>query len=68
MERFDARDYEQAKKIIDQLMKENPNDNVAKYYAGLLDKYFLQGLYPQEKDNEGVEFTPQDGVFKLLQK
>ncbi|MBO7121776.1 MAG: adenylate/guanylate cyclase domain-containing protein [Treponema sp.] len=68
MERFDARDYGQAKKIIGQLIKENPNDNVAKYYAGLLDKYFLQGLYPQEKDNEGVEFNPQDGVFKLLQK
>lgn len=48
--------------------KENPDDKVALYYISLLEKYFLKGTFPQEKDDEGVVYLPQEKVFKLLQK
>ncbi|MBO7485413.1 MAG: adenylate/guanylate cyclase domain-containing protein [Spirochaetaceae bacterium] len=68
MKCFSEKKYKEAKDGFDSLLKTNAEDNVAKYYIHLLDDYFLKGLYPLEKDNEGVEYNPEDGVFKLLQK
>lgn len=68
MKDFEARDWQKSKQGIEALLKKRPDDNVAKYYLHLLDDYFLKGTYPQEKDNEGVAFNPEDGVFTLLQK
>lgn len=68
MSLFTSRDYQGAKTALSELLKKNPSDGVAEYYIHLLDDYFLKGTYPQEKDNEGVAFNTEDGVFKLLQK
>ena len=68
MKLFTSRDYNGAKKAVSELLNKNQNDGVAKYYNHLLDDYFLKGTYPEEKDNEGVAFNTEDGVFKLLQK
>lgn len=68
MKDFSNRNYSNAKKILSNLLQQNEKDNVAKYYLHLLDDYFIKGNYPKEADNEGVEFNPEDGVFKLLQK
>ncbi len=50
------------------LVAENPEDKVALYYIGLIEKYFAKGKFPVESDGEGVAYNPEDGVFKLLQK
>jgi len=50
------------------LSSEDGEDKVAKYYISLLEKFFNVGKYPVEADNFGVEYNPEDGVFKLLQK
>ena len=68
MKDFEARDWQKSKQGLEALLKKRADDNVAKYYLHLLDDYFLKGTYPQEKDNEGVAFNPEDGVFTLLQK
>ena len=68
MKSFSEKKYKEARGGFDSLLKTNAEDNVAKYYIHLLDDYFLKGTYPLEKDNEGVEYNPEDGVFKLLQK
>lgn len=68
MAEFSRRNYSKAKELFSSLAEKNTGDNVAKYYIHLLDDYFLKGNFPKEADNEGVEFNPDDGVFKLLQK
>lgn len=68
MAEFSNKNYTKAKELLSSLAKKNSNDNVAKYYIHLLDDYFLKGTFPKEADGEGVEFNPDDGVFKLLQK
>ena len=68
MAEFNNRNYKKAKELFSSLAEKNEKDNVAKYYIHLLDDYFLKGTFPKEADGEGVEFNPDDGVFKLLQK
>lgn len=68
MAEFNKRNYTKAKELFSSLAEKNSSDNVAKYYIHLLDGYFLKGTFPKESDDEGVEFNPDDGVFKLLQK
>lgn len=68
MKEFNARNYSKAKELLSSLLSKRPDDNTAKYYIHLLDDYFLKGTYPKDADNEGVEYNPEDGVFKLLQK
>lgn len=68
MAEFNNRNYTKAKELFSSLAEKNEKDNVAKYYIHLLDDYFLKGTFPKEADGEGVEFNPDDGVFKLLQK
>lgn len=68
MKEFNAKNYSKAKELFAGLLLEKPDDNTAKYYIHLLDDYFLKGTYPKDADNEGVEYNPEDGVFKLLQK
>lgn len=68
MQVFEAKDYEKALAMFTKLAEINPKDNVAKYYAKLTGDFFAKGTYPKEEDGVGVEYNPQDGVFKLLQK
>ena len=68
MKEFNAKNYSKAKELLAVLLSKKPDDNTAKYYIHLLDDYFLKGTYPKDADNEGVEYNPDDGVFKLLQK
>ncbi|MBP5402939.1 MAG: adenylate/guanylate cyclase domain-containing protein [Treponema sp.] len=68
MKLFTSRNYQGSKTVLKGLLNKNPDDGVAKYYDHLLDNYFLKGAYPEEKDNEGVAFNTEDGVFRLLQK
>lgn len=68
MKEFNAKNYSKAKELLSVLLSKKPQDDTAKYYIHLLDDYFLKGTYPKDTDNEGVEYNPEDGVFKLLQK
>lgn len=65
---FEAKEYEKAYEGFKSLSVENPDDNVAKYYLQLEEKFFLKGLFPTERDDFGVAYNPEDNVFKLLQK
>lgn len=65
---FEAKDYEAADRSFKKLSSQNPDDNVVKYYLGLLEQFFLKGKYPTEADDAGVAYNPEDGVFKLMQK
>ena len=68
MDLFEERKYEEALKLFKKLSSARPSDNVAKYYIGLIENFFIKGKYPVEADGIGVEFNAEDGVFKLLQK
>jgi len=71
MKLFEARDYakslEYFKKLSSNPPSLYPEDKVAAYYISLIEKYFIKGKIPTEKDDAGVAFE-EDGVFKLLQK
>ena len=68
MSLFEAKKYSEALEGFKKLSEKKPDDKVAKYYISLLEKFFIKGTYPQEKDDFGVAYNPEDGVFKLLQK
>jgi len=68
MDWFEAGTYEKALAGFEKLSSIRPEDNVAKYYIKLLKTFFVNGTYPKESDNFGVEYIPEDKVFKLLQK
>lgn len=65
---FDKADYQSAYNKIKVLTELNPADNVARYYAELLENFFLKGKYPTVQDGVGVAFNSDDRVFELLQK
>ncbi len=65
---FEAKDYQSAAQQFEALAARNENDNVVRYYLDLLQKFFLKGKYPVAADDVGVEYNPEDSVFKLLQK
>ena len=65
---FEAKNYEAAAEQFKSLSLKNASDNVVKYYLELLNNFFLKGRYPVAADDVGVEYNPQDSVFKLLQK
>ena len=65
---FEAKNYEAAAEQFKSLSLKNASDNVVKYYLELLNIFFLKGRYPVAADDVGVEYNPQDSVFKLLQK
>ena len=68
MKTFEAKDYQKALAMFSKLSEVNPKDKVAKYYTKLVNDFFVKGKYPTEEDGVGVEYNPEDGVFKLLQK
>ncbi len=68
IEALDNRHYAECLEKIKTLKKERPQDSVADYYINLLEQTFVKGLYPTEKDDCGVAYNAEDGVFKLLQK
>lgn len=68
MKLFNNQDYAKCLEQIKALSKKNPDDKVALYYISLLEKFFVLGTYPIEKDGVGVEFLPEQKVFRLLQK
>ena len=69
---FEARDYAKAleylKKLSSMKIEQYPDDKVAKYYISLIENFFIKGTYPTDKDDAGVAFNPENGVFTLLQK
>ncbi|MCR5125559.1 MAG: CHASE2 domain-containing protein [Treponema sp.] len=69
---FEARDYAKAleylKKLSSMKIEQYPDDKVAKYYINLIENFFIKGTYPTDKDDAGVAFNPENGVFTLLQK
>ncbi len=68
MDTFEAKEYDKALEMFHKLSGINPQDNTAKYYIRLIETFFIKGTYPKESDNFGVEYMPEDKVFKLLQK
>ena len=69
---FEVRNYEKAleylKKLVSIKVEQYPDDKVAKYYISLIENYFIKGTYPTDKDDAGVAFNEENGVFTLLQK
>ena len=65
---FEAKDYQSAAEQFKALAVQNENDNVVRYYLELLQNFFLKGKYPTDRDDVGVAYNPEDGVFKLMQK
>ena len=65
---FEAKKYNEAAAQFETLASKNQNDNVVRYYLELLNNFFLKGKYPVATDDVGVEYNPEDSVFKLLQK
>ena len=65
---FEAKDYQKAADQMQALADQNESDNVVRYYLDLLNDFFLKGKYPVASDDVGVEYNPEDSVFKLLQK
>jgi len=68
MKLFESKDFAGAADIMNALVGENPKDAVARYYLSLINNFFIKGTYPTAKDDVGVEFNPEEFVFKLLQK
>lgn len=65
---FEAKNYQSAAKQMQALADQNEADNVVRYYLELLNDFFLKDKYPLAADDVGVEYNPEDSVFKLLQK
>ena len=65
---FEAKEYKRAAEQFKALSIQNENDNVVRYYLELLQNFFLKGKYPTDRDDVGVAYNPEDGVFKLMQK
>jgi adenylate cyclase len=65
---FEAKDYQKAADQMQALADQKESDNVVRYYLELLNDFFLKGKYPVAADDVGVEYNPEDSVFKLLQK
>ncbi len=65
---FEAKNYQSAAQQFKALAAQNEKDNVVRYYLDLLENFFLKAKYPVASDDVGVEYNPDDGVFKLLQK
>ena len=65
---FEAKDYQKAAEQMNALASQNESDNVVRYYLELLNDFFLKGKYPVAADDVGVEYNPEDSVFKVLQK
>ncbi|MBR1616502.1 MAG: hypothetical protein IJ673_13670, partial [Treponema sp.] len=59
---------EYLKKLVSIKIEQYPDDKVAKYYINLIENYFIKGTYPTDKDDAGVAFNEENGVFTLLQK
>lgn len=65
---FEKKDYASSLNIFTELSKEREDDRVCRYYIRLIEKYFINGKYPLDSDNEGVIYNPENGVFTLMQK
>ena len=65
---FEAKNYKSAAEQMQALADQNEADNVVRYYLELLNDFFLKDKYPLAADDVGVEYNPEDSVFKLLQK
>ena len=65
---FENKNYQTAADQFKVLAAQNEKDNVVRYYLELLEKFFLKGKYPVAADDVGVEYNPEDSVFKLMQK
>ena len=65
---FEAREYAKALEMFKKLAAHKADDKVVRYYISLTENFFVKGKYPVEKDDVGVSFNPENGVFTLLQK
>ena len=65
---FEEGKYEQALSQFKALAAQKADDKVAAYYIKMTEDFFIKGKYPTERDDVGVVYNPDDGVFKLMQK
>ena len=81
---FEKGEYETALSYFKKMSEIKPDDNVAKYYISLLEKFFVKGKFPTAQDDFGVAYNDSNpenmksewlgtkyeikGTFKLLQK
>ena len=84
MDLFETKAYREALFKFQELQRINKNDKTVDYYIMLIEKFFLLGKTPEEKDDVGICYNrtnPQDmdpswigtekeirGSFRLLQK
>ncbi len=68
LKNFEAKRYDKALEQFKTLHQYRPDDNVAAYYIRMIEDFFIKGKYPTERDDVGVVYNPDDGVFKLMQK
>ena len=84
MKTFESGDYAKALEMFKNCASARSEDNVAKYYITLIEKFFIQGKYPTKDDDFGVVYNaenPEDmdpswvgtkyeikGTFTLLSK
>ncbi|MBO4639018.1 MAG: CHASE2 domain-containing protein [Treponema sp.] len=68
LKNFETKHYDKALEQFKALHQYKPDDNVAAYYIKMIEDFFIKGKYPTERDDVGVVYNPDDGVFKLLQK
>ncbi|MCR5285443.1 MAG: adenylate/guanylate cyclase domain-containing protein [Treponema sp.] len=68
MKLFDSGEYTKALEGFKSLSEKNPKDMVAKYYVNLLERFFVQGKAPEEKDDFGVVYNSELKCFRLLSK
>ena len=68
LKNFEAKHYDKALEQFKTLHQYRPDDNVAAYYIRMIEDFFIKGKYPTERDDVGVVYNPDDGVFKLMQK
>ena len=68
LKNFETKQYDKALEQFKKLADYKKDDNVAAYYIKLTEKFFIKGKYPVAADDVGVEYQPEDNVFKLMSK
>lgn len=68
MQCFDGGNYKEAAERFKALSAARSDDNVAKYYITLLERFFMQEKAPCEEDDFGVACNADLKCFRLLSK
>ncbi|MCQ2585401.1 MAG: CHASE2 domain-containing protein [Treponema sp.] len=60
MKTFESGDYAKALEMFQKCVEENGDDKVAKYYAELTGRFFVNGTYPKANDDFGVVYNSEN--------